>query len=448
MGSSSATPPPLSVEFYYITKRDVEPNDDCNTSVAKVKATVKKHFSQAQCDFHFVNGTALWAQVQTRPSKKKPLKWAAQSLSTPEGQIGLVRLVDYYDFIRESNGQLAERFFDSNVRGYWKSTTVNKRIAATLKSPGTSEFWLLNNGVTILTEKIETGEHLQVEVTDPQIVNGLQTSREIYNYYRDATSLAGSPLVPTLSANAAADNRRVLIRLIKTTDTTVRDSVIRSTNSQKEMPEEALRATDPIHRQIETLFHRYNLFYDRRKGHYRDQGKPVAQIVSVLEVLQAMLSVVLRRPDDARGRPRDYFKKNDLYASVFGKDKYDLNLYLKSTQILGAVESFLDTLGLEAIHRRSLNFYMCMYVACAKTNSAYAPPGQVLGLDPQSLSQEFLKDCYERVRKQYDKLAERLSSNGRDRDYDALAKGPQLLKVLTAELQKRFNPKEKKSAGV
>jgi len=87
-------------------------------------------------------------------------------------------------------------------------------------------------------------------------------------------------------------------------------------------------------------------------------------------------------------------------------------------------------------------------VACAKTNSAYAPPGQVLGLDPQSLSQEFLKDCYERVRKQYDKLAERLSSNGRDRDYDALAKGPQLLKVLTAELQKRFNPKEKKSAGV
>ena len=28
--------PPLSVEFYYITKRDVDPNDDCKTSAEKV----------------------------------------------------------------------------------------------------------------------------------------------------------------------------------------------------------------------------------------------------------------------------------------------------------------------------------------------------------------------------------------------------------------------------
>jgi len=153
-----------------------------------------------------------------------------------------------------------------------------------------------------------------------------------------------------------------------------------------------------------------------------------------------MLSVVLRRPDDARGRPRDYFKKNDLYSSVFGKDKWNLNLYLKSVQILGMVGSFLDKQGIEAIHRRNLNFYMCMYVACAKTSSAYAPPPQVLAIDPQSLSEDFLKDCYDRVRKQYDKLADKL-----ERDYDALAKGPQLLKVLSAELQKRFNPKKKKN---
>jgi hypothetical protein len=33
------------------------------------------------------------------------------------------------------------------------------------------------------------------------------------------------------------DNRRLLVRLIKTTDTAVRDSVIRSTNSQNLMPE-------------------------------------------------------------------------------------------------------------------------------------------------------------------------------------------------------------------
>jgi hypothetical protein len=426
--------PPFSVEFFYITKRDVEPNDDCNKSVDKIRTTVKKHFNQSECDFHFVNGTALWTQVQARPPKKKALKWASQPMSTVEGEIGLVRLADYYEFLREPSGEIAERIFDSNVRGYWKSTPVNKRIASTLKDPSSSEFWLLNNGITILADKIDNAGFLQIEITDPQIVNGLQTSRQIFNYYREVQNLP------------ATDARRVLIRIIKTAVKTVRDDVIRCTNSQNEMPEEALRATDAIHRQIEALFHRFNLFYDRRKGHYRDQGKPVDQIVSVVDVLQGMLSVVLRRPDDARGRPRNYFKNDDLYNSVFGKDKYDLNLYLKSTDILRKVEAFLDGKGLELVHRRNLNFYLCTYSTCAKVGSAYAPPAEILKLNTSTLSSEFLTDCYDRVRKHYEKLVNKFLVGG-ERDYDSLAKGPHLLKVLNAELRKRFNQKKNKSAG-
>ncbi len=423
--------PPLSVDFYYITKKDVEPNTDCGTSTKKVLGVVGKHFPDAKAEFHFVNASALWKQVQTRPPKTKSLKWAAQSLSTPEGQIGLVRLADYYQFIIESNGQLAERFFDSNVRGYWKTTTVNKRIASTLMAQNPPEFWLLNNGITILTEHIGAAGHLEVEVTDPQIVNGLQTSREIYNHFSVAT--------PNPS-----DNRRLLVRLITTTDIPIRDSVIRSTNSQNEMPEEALRATDPIHRQIETLFHRYGLYYDRRQGYYRDQGKPVAQIVSVVELVQAMLSVVLRRPDEARGRPRDYVKKDIPYSSIFGKDQQDLNIYLKSIQIVRAVADFLDTLGLDTVHRRNLPYWLCMYATCAKIGNAYAPPGEILKLDVSTLTTDFLQDCHGRVLKQYEKLAEKYIANG-ERDYDALAKGQgeHLLKALTGELKRRFNPKKK-----
>jgi AIPR protein len=424
--------PPFSVDFYYITKRDVEPNNDCITSSKKVIDMVKKHFGNAQVEFNFVNAAALWKQVEARPSKKKILKWQSQSLSTPEGQIGLVRLADYYQFIVESNGQLAERFFDSNVRGYWKSTTVNKRIASTLKAVSPPEFWLLNNGITILTENVGAAGHLEAEVTDPQIVNGLQTSREIYNHF-------------SVAPGSASDNRRLLVRLITTTDKEIRDSVIRSTNSQNEMPEEALRATDAIHRQIETLFHRYNLYYDRRQGYYRDQGKPVAQIVSVVELVQAMLSVVLRRPDEARGRPRDYVKKDAPYSSIFGKDQHDLNIYLKTVQIVRVVEDFLDTLGLDTVHRRNLPSWLCTYATCAKVGNAYAPAGEILKLDVPTLTPDFLRECNDRVLKQYEKLAEKHMVNG-ERDYDALAKGQggYLLKAITGELKRRFNPKKKK----
>lgn len=294
----------------------------------------------------------------------------------------------------------------------------------------------MNNGITILTEQIGAAGHLEVEVTDPQIVNGLQTSREIYNHFSVATAT---------TASTPLDNRRLLVRLITTTDTAVRDSVIRSTNSQNEMPEEALRATDPIHRQIETLFHRYNLYYDRRQGYYRDQGKPVAQIISVVELVQAMLSVVLKRPDEARGRPRDYVKKDTSYSSIFGKEQHDLNLYLKSIQIVRAVGDYLDTQTFETVDRRNLPYWVAMYATCAKIGSAYAPSGDILKLDVSTLTADFLNDCTDRVYKHYDWLAQKVAVNG-EPDHDAVAKGQGgvLLKAVTAELKRRFNPKKKK----
>jgi len=150
-------------------------------------------------------------------------------------------------------------------------------------------------------------------------------------------------------------------------------------------------------------------------------------------------------PDEARGRPRDYVKKDDPYNSIFGKSKYDLNVYLKSIQIVSRVDEFLKTLGLDTVDRRNLPYWLCMYATCAKAGSAYAPPGEILKLDVSTLTDSFLKDCYERVRKQYDKLAEKYEANG-ERDYDALAKGQggHLLKAIGTELKKRFNAKKKK----
>lgn len=420
--------PEIEIDYYYITKKDVEPNEDCNKAVEKVRTKVKEHFGQARCNFHFINAQRLWTQAQTRPKKTRFLKWVSQPLSTPEGEIGLVRLADYYEFLKGESGEINEKIFESNVRGFWQNTWVNKRIQITLEKPGKADFWLLNNGITILAAKTGKGGFTETAVDDPQIVNGLQTSRQIFDYFNRWQS------VPT------PDERRVLVRIIQTADKAIRDDVIRATNSQNPMPEEALRATDRIHRQIETLFQSHNLFYDRRKGHYKDEGKPIAQIVSVIEVLQAMLSVVLRKPDDARARPRNYVKDDKKYTSIFGEDAFELTVYLKSTQIVRRVEEFLDSLSLELVHYRNMKFYLCMYAACVKTGSAYVPPGELLKIDPSSLSPKFLQDCYDRIWKHYQRLAEKASTNG-ERDYDSLAKGPDLLKALEAELQKKLSKK-------
>jgi hypothetical protein len=136
---------------------------------------ISQHFNHAHCVFRFVNAPQLWTQVQVRPRKNKALQWAAQPLETPEGIVGLVKLNDYYDFLKNEHNDLEEKIFESNVRGFWQNTYVNAGIKKTLENPGAADFWLLNNGITILAGKSSPGGFNRLIIDDPQIVNGLQT---------------------------------------------------------------------------------------------------------------------------------------------------------------------------------------------------------------------------------------------------------------------------------
>jgi hypothetical protein len=425
--------PAFSINYFYVSKKDVEPNADCKASEKALRDKVAQLFVKAEYSFNFVNATGLWAQVQARPKRKKRvLTWAAQPIETPEGFLGLVFLSDYFKFLTGDHGELNKRIFESNVRGYWQYTSVNKEILGTLQKPTqASEFWLLNNGITILVSDIDSAGYTQMGLIDPQIVNGLQTSRVIYSYYSEASTNSSVPV---------KDNRRILVRLVKPTDEAVRDEIIRATNRQNQMPLESLRATDEIHRQIEEHFLRFGLYYDRRRGHYRDEGKPIAKIVSIVEVLQGILSCILRKPDDARARPRNYFGTDPKYSydDVFGDGRYSLNVYLKSVEILRRVEGFLDAVETEPIHRRNLKFYLCMYVASAVTKNAFIPPDEFVKVDSAVISEKLLEECHERVRKAYDYVAERSKVNG-EYDYDGVAKGSKLPEKLRAGLKARYN---------
>ncbi len=419
--------PEFEIHFLYMSKKDVEPNADCLKSEAKLKATVRKHFNKAEYSFDFVSATRLWNFIQGRPKNKKILRWVQQPLDTPEGFIGLVKLSDYYDFLKnEDNGELSRRIFESNVRGFWPKTPINKEILKTLeKAQESPEFWLLNNGITILAGDTSNAGHLQLEIHDPQVVNGLQSSRVIYDYCR-----AGKP--------REDDGRRILVRIIKLQDEPTRDRVIRSTNNQNKMPIEALRATDPIHRQIEEIFSKSGLYYDRRKGHHKDSGKPISKIVSIVELLQAMLSCLVGRPDHARARPRNYFgeKAEYPYEVVFGEGKYDLNVYLKSILIFRKVEAYLDSF-LEPVHKRNLIFYVCMYFVCTISQHAKTVESDLLKINTDTIDSAVLATCYNRVLKTYNALADKHKING-EYDFDAVAKGSDLIRRLASNLNRRY----------
>jgi hypothetical protein len=410
--------PKVEVDFYYITGDDAVPDAYAQDSCKRVKEKVEKAV-KAECVVQCIGAKELWEQVQKRPPRSRPLKWAEQPMSTKDGYVGLVRLPDFRNFLEEESGVLAERIFESNVRGYVLDSDVNEDIAKSLREPtGEPNFWLLNNGVTMIAAKAAPA-HLMLTIDDPQIVNGLQTSRTIFD---------------TLKKDSQ-DDRTVLVRVIETTDQRTQDRIIKATNSQNKMQAASLRMTDQIHRDIEEAFKEGGLFYDRRKGFYKDQGKPIKKIVSATAVAQAVVSIMLQRPDDARARPGDYFKEENRYRSIFATQKIPVQAYLSCVRIVRDVEAYLLSHNVDRSDIKNLVFYVAAG-ACRRAAGMKIPIASKLP-KPSQMTEELLGPVLSDIWKFYLKLSNTA-------DGDAIARGPQLLQRINKQWDRRHRNGKKK----
>jgi len=139
----------------------------------------------------------------------------------------------------------------------------------------------------VAAKAIQSGKTLTIE--EPQIVNGLQTSTEIFNYFS--------------TTNVFQEPRSVMLRVIEADQAETRDHIIKATNSQTSIPLSSLRATDKVHRDIEEYLKHFGFYYDRRKNSQRNDGRPIEQIIGIPMMAQAIMAISLQRPDDARARP-------------------------------------------------------------------------------------------------------------------------------------------------
>ena len=248
---------------------------------------------------------------------------------------------------------MARSIFESNVRDYQGSITVNTGIRTTLQNQKSENFWYLNNGVTIITPKaVLAGKQLTIE--DPQIVNGLQTSHEVYSHFSELPS--------------TKDDRAILVRVICEADEEARDRIIRATNSQTAIPPASLRSSDEIHRNIEDFLKANGYYYDRKKNFYKNQGMPVARIVSIPYLAQAMMAIILLKPDSARARPSTLINSDTEYKRIFSLEM-PIDIYLKVIYIIKEVENFLKPSicgqDLERKTITNIKYYVAMMVSIA-----------------------------------------------------------------------------------
>ena len=317
--------------YYYYISLGIEIHPNVTNQANELKTLVKKYYPSSEVQVYFITADQLIDMYNADSETRVNLELVDQPISLSENEyISLVKLGTYFKFITDDNLFLRKTFFESNVRDYQGHNSVNSSIANTLAGEGNEDFWWLNNGVTILSTDIKLITNKSLQVVNPEIVNGLQTSREIYNYFSERNGRIND------------DNRTILVRVIKPESEESRDNIIFSTNNQTSIPKSSLRVTDTIHLQIEMYFKNRGLYYDRRKNYYKNQKKKAIDIISVSFLAQCLISLVLRKPDFARARPSTLLTDEETYKYLY-EDNQDLEAYYKAAKIGRIVQNTLKT---------------------------------------------------------------------------------------------------------
>ncbi len=369
--------PAVKITLYY-TSKGTEVHDNVRLKVKPIRDVVAKTLSSATFEFEFVTAKRLVELARQSAPTSFGLTLAENPISTGSaGFVCLVRLREYHKFVVDQAGHLRRNLFEANVRDYQGTTEVNEGIHATLAGAPLEDFWWLNNGITVLAADAALTGGKVLTLKDPQIVNGLQTSTEVYEVFK--------------SKPDADDPRNILVRVLVTNDPASRDRIIKATNSQNSMPSASLRATDKVQRDIEDFFLGKGFFYDRRKNFYKNQGKPIEKVISIPYLAQAVMAIVVREPHNSRGKPSSLLKRDEDYKRVFDT-KYSVELFLSCVNIMKRVEGFLRSRPdlVDPKYRNNVKFHMSMLVVARSLGTPKPKPEQIANLASTSLTAELL----------------------------------------------------------
>lgn len=322
--------PRISFKLVYVT-RALEENitDTIRSLAAQVENLVKSRLTAgAEVSAIHVGARELYTIAGTDYSEPGILNFG-DLIRADRSYLGTVTLKDYLNFVRNENGELRDELFDSNVRDYEGDNAVNEAIASTLATAEDTEFWWLNNGVTVLGTEVD-GPQKELAIKQPLIVNGLQTTHVLDRAEKDGT------LVPSRLENS------VVVRVIESDDEDTRDKVIAGTNRQTQVPSIALYATQQLQRDIERYFLVHDWYYERRKNRYKNQQKPAKRRITINLLAQAMITLMLGQPDVARARPSTLLARPEGYKAVFPED-LNTEAYLKAIELIKAVDDYLRT---------------------------------------------------------------------------------------------------------
>lgn len=241
-----------------------------------------------------------------------------------QAYIGVLPCLELIKLISNSDGRLQKSIFNENVRDFLSNNPVNDEIASTLRDINSqSRLPALNNGITIVARNIRIiGK--KFTLSDFQIVNGCQTSHIVFE-----------------NQNILQPETSVSVKMIELEDRELINDIVRATNRQTEVKDEAFVVLDDFHKKLERFFNSIDsspekkLVYERRKRQYSDSGYTAKNIVTLTFITNSFVTCMLKNPVDAIDYYGVLLKK---HAERIFQANHSMWPYLLSATVMREIE--------------------------------------------------------------------------------------------------------------
>jgi len=228
--------------------------------------------------------------------------------------IALISAEQLMSLLKTEDGLLRKNLFEDNVRDFQGDTLINNEILNTIEKVP-SNFVLLNNGITIVCQEATQRHRNTVVIKNPQIVNGCQTCSVLFQAAKKGLCL---------------ENVVVTAKIIGTYSYDIANYIVKGTNRQNIVYDEAFEITREFHKELEEFFtamstDHYRLFYERRSRQYADNlSIIVSEKVNFKILIQSFISIFLNEPHQGHRHQSRLLKdyKNKIFIEAQSKYPY------------------------------------------------------------------------------------------------------------------------------
>ncbi|TNH82943.1 hypothetical protein CF139_19550 [Aeromonas hydrophila] len=336
-------------------------------------------------------------------------------LNVRQSFIGSISASNYIDLITNSDGELSKWLFYDNVRHFQGHNKVNMEIDETLKDMHLQCLLpLLNNGITIIAKKVDkVGSKLKL--TDFQIVNGCQSSHILYQ-----------------NRNSLSQDSHIVVKVIETNEQEVINKIIRATNRQTEVKDEAFESLKPFHKDLEEFFKakesavRNPIYYERRSKEYLGNPKVASyQVVTLAALIKAHVAIVFEQPQSTHryfGELLDSNKKS-LFTTT-----NNLAQYYTSAFIMNRIEHlFKQRILLKAY--KQFKYHVAFLVYLIMQDKYRNTDALILSIDDDSILRDACIQACKVIGKSRSRIGLSDADASRNRDFTTAIKNNILVKI-------------------